>query len=120
MTSTAPRSPGDLSSATEFLSIETERADDRRASVRVHGELDVSTAAGLWSVLQNHLTAGRRFLRVDLSDVPFIDTAAVTAIVEVHRAALYRRGALVLVGVTPAVARVFAVAGVDQTLYLAA
>jgi anti-anti-sigma factor len=119
MTSIAPRPPDDLTRAGELLSIETVRFDDRRATVSVHGDLDVSTAAALWSLLQSHLTAGRRYLRVDLSAVTFIDAAAVTAILEVHHEALYRRGTLVLTGVTPAIAKVLALAGVDQTLFLA-
>lgn len=115
MTSTAPRPPEDL----EFLSVETVRFDERRAAVSVHGDLDVSTAAALWSVLQSHLTAGRRYLRVDLSAVKFIDAAAVTAIVEVHHEALYRRGRLVLAGVTATVAKVLSLTGVDGTLFIA-
>jgi anti-anti-sigma factor len=118
MTSTAPRPPEDLPMTGDFLSVETVRFDERRAAVAVHGDLDVSTAAALWSVLQSHLTAGRRYLRVDLSAVRFIDAAAVTAIVEVHHEALYRRGTLVLVGVTPAVSKVFALTGVDETLFI--
>lgn len=119
MTSTAPRPPEDLPLTDDFLSVETVRFDERRAAVAVHGDLDVSTAAALWSVLQSHLTAGRRYLRVDLSAVRFIDAAAVTAIVEVHHEALYRRGTLVLVGVTPPVAKVFSLTGVDETLFIA-
>lgn len=117
MTSTAPRPPEDL--AGEFLSVETVRYDERRAAVSVYGDLDVSTAAALWSVLQSHLTAGRRYLRVDLSAVKFIDAAAVTAIVEVHHEALYRRGRLVLAGVTAAVAKVLSLTGVEDTLFIA-
>jgi anti-anti-sigma factor len=117
MTSTAPRPPEDLTD--EFLSVETDAFDERRAAVSVHGDLDVSTAAALWSVLQRHLTAGRRYLRVDLSAVKFIDAAAVTAIVEVHHEALYRRGTLVLVGVTAPVAKVLALTGVNETLFVA-
>jgi anti-anti-sigma factor len=119
MTSTAHRPQDDLPFAGEFLSVETVQFDERRAAVSVHGDLDVSTAAALWSVLQSHLTAGRRFLRVDLSDVRFIDAAAVTAIVEVHHEALYRRGTLVLVGVTAPVAKVLSLTGVDDTLFVA-
>ena len=119
MTSTAPGPTEDLRLPTEFLSVETVGFDERRAAVSVHGDLDVSTAAALWSVLQRHLTSGRRYLRVDLSAVKFIDAAAVSAIVEVHHEAMYRRGTLVLVGVTPTVAKVLALTGVDETLLLA-
>jgi len=117
MTSTAPRRPTERSS--ESAAIRTSRCTGQRATVSVHGELDVATAAQLWSVLQEHLSAGRRFLRVDLSAVTFVDTSAVTAIVEVHHEALYRRGTLILEGVTPAVARVLTLTGVADTLFVA-
>jgi anti-anti-sigma factor len=119
MTSTA-RSPRDVSVMGDDVSVSTVRFDEQRAAVAVHGDLDVSTAAELWAVLQGHLAAGRRYLRVDLSAVRFIDAAAVTAIVEVHHEALYRRGTLVLVGVTDPIAKVLALTGVAETLFVAA
>lgn len=119
MTGAASRSTDERDPAGEFVSIETVRLDDRRAHVKVRGDLDVSTAAALWAVLQSHLTAGRRFLRLDLSAVDFLDAAAVTAIVEVHHEALYRRGTLVVAGVNACVARVLSLTGVDQTLFIA-
>jgi anti-anti-sigma factor len=119
MTSTAPRRAADLSQTGEFPGIRTSRCAGQRATVSVQGELDVATAAQLWSVLQEHLSSGRRFLRLDLSGVTFVDTAAVTAIVEVHHEALYRRGTLILEGVTAPVARVLALTGVDGTLFIA-
>jgi anti-anti-sigma factor len=117
MTSTAPGRP--VEHSTEFAAIRTSRSTGQRATVSVHGDLDVATAAQLWSVLQEHLSAGRRFLRVDLSAVTFVDTAAVSAIVEVHHEALYRRGTVILEGVTPPVARVLALTGVADTLFIA-
>ena len=79
MTSTAARPPEDL----ELLSVQTVRFDERRAAVSVQGDLDVSTAAALWSILQSHLTAGRRYLRVDLSAVKFIDSCCQSLLVPV-------------------------------------
>jgi anti-anti-sigma factor len=119
MTSTARRAPEDFSTPVSDASIETTRFDRRSASISVRGDLDVAIAAQLWSVLQQNLLAGRRFLRLDLSAVTFVDAAAVTAIVEVHHEALYRRGTLVLVGVTSLVAKVLSLTGVDDLLLIA-
>ncbi|MDT4917725.1 MAG: hypothetical protein QOH89_2425 [Pseudonocardiales bacterium] len=120
MTSTAPRFPGGLSATNgDLLAIETVHCDHRSASISVRGDLDVSTAAQLWSVLQEQLTAGRRFLRLDLSAVTFVDAAAITAILEVHHEALYRRGTLVLVGVTPLVTKVLSLTGASDLLFIA-
>lgn len=119
MTGVASRTASDLRRTRELVSIETTRLGDRQAQIKVRGNLDVSTAAALWAVLQSHLAAGRRFLRLDLSALSFLDTAAVAAIVEVHHEALYRRGTLVLVGVNERVARVLALTGVGETLFVA-
>jgi anti-anti-sigma factor len=115
----APHSPEASPSASGDLPITTFRSDRRSASVSVRGDLDVAVAAQLWSVLLQHLTAGRRYLRLDLSGVTFFDSSAVTAIVEVHHEALYRRGTLVLVGVTPLVAKVLSLTGADENLLVA-
>src|SRR5439155_13780780 len=75
------RSHADPSFAGELMSVETVGLDYLRAHVRVTGELDMSTGAPLWAVLQSHLAAGRRFLRLDLSAVGFLDAAALSGIV---------------------------------------
>jgi anti-sigma B factor antagonist len=119
VTGAASRSLDEPGHAAELVSIETVRLDERRAHIKVRGDLDVSTAAALWAVLQSHLSAGRRFLRLDLSAVNFVDAAAVTAIVEVHHEALYRRGTLVLAGVNAVVARMLSLTGVHEKLFIA-
>jgi anti-anti-sigma factor len=84
--------------------------------VKVTGELDVSTAAPLWAVLRSHVNSGRRFLRLDMSGVTFLDATALTGITAVHRDLLARRGTLVITGVRALVARVLRVTGLDEVL----
>jgi anti-sigma B factor antagonist len=100
------------------MSVETLRFDRTRASVTVGGELDVTTAAPLWAVLQGHLAAGRRFVRLDLSGVTFIDATALTGITRAHEEFLAGRGTLVISGVRPPVARVLRMTALDEILFV--
>jgi anti-anti-sigma factor len=100
------------------MSVETVRLDPTRALVRAVGELDLGTAAPLWAVLQGHLAAGRRFLRLDLSGVTFLDATALSGITAVHRDLLAQRGTLVITGVRPLVARVLRMTGLDDVLFI--
>jgi len=108
----------DLDSAEPRISVETTRCDRLRALIKVTGELDLRTAAPLWAVLQGHVNSGRRFLRLDVSGVTFLDATALTGITSVHRDLLGRRGTLVITGVRTLVSRVFRVTGLDEVLFV--
>lgn len=100
------------------VSVETAKCDRLRALVKVSGELDLSTAAPLWAVLQGHVESGRRFLRLDVSGVTFLDATALSGITKVHRELLGRRGTLVITGVRSLVARVLRMTGLDEVLFV--
>lgn len=100
------------------MSVDTVHIGDQRAHVKVTGDLDLATAAALWAVLHGHLLAGRRFLRLDLSDVTFVDAATLTALQRVHDDALERRGTLVLTGVHDRIARILRIAQLDDVLFI--
>ena len=100
------------------ISVETARCDRLRALIKVTGELDLRTAAPLWAVLQGHVNSGRRFLRLDVSGVTFLDATALTGITSIHRELLHRRGTLVITGVRSLVARVLRVTGLDTVLFV--
>ncbi len=100
------------------LAIETVHFDRLRALVKVDGELDLSTAPPLWAVLEGHLAAGRRFLRLDLSGVTFLDATALTGITRAHQDLLRRKGTLVITGVRALVARVLRLTGLDEVLFV--
>jgi anti-sigma B factor antagonist len=100
------------------MSVETAYCDVTRALVRVSGDLDISTAAPLRAVLDGHLASGRRFLRLDLSQVTFLDAAALGGITRVHHNALAARGTLVITGARPPVARMLRVTGLDDVLFV--
>ena len=100
------------------MSVDTVRFDQTRALIKVNGELDLSTAAPLWAVLQSHLAAGRRFLRLDLSGVTFLDATVLTGITRAHQDLLARRGTLVITGVRALVSRVLRMTGLDEVLFV--
>jgi anti-sigma B factor antagonist len=100
------------------MSVDTVRFDQTGALIKVNGELDLSTAAPLWAVLQSHLAAGRRFLRLDLSGVTFLDATVLTGITRAHQELLARRGTLVITGVRALVSRVLRMTGLDEVLFV--
>ena len=100
------------------VAVETVRFDRLRALVKVTGELDLATAAPLWAVLQGHVAAGRRFLRLDMSGVTFLDATALSGITRAHQDLLVRRGTLVITGVRVLVSRVLRLTGLDEVLFI--
>jgi anti-anti-sigma regulatory factor len=93
------------------LDIRTIAVDASQATVRVSGELSSGCAALIAVVLDGHLRAGRRFVRLNLGGAHTIDRAVVAQLRSAHRAFLERRGTLILTGVGPEVAAALSVAG---------
>ncbi|WP_375498589.1 STAS domain-containing protein [uncultured Jatrophihabitans sp.] len=100
------------------LSVETVALDFQGATVQVGGELDLGTAPPLWAVLRSHLLAGRRFLRLDVTSLTFVDASALAGLRAIHDEALAARGTLVVTGVRALVARVLHLTGFDEVLFL--
>lgn len=58
--------------------------DDRTVVIRLEGDLDLSSAPHLKSVLSEQLASGRTQLVLDLEHVPFMDSTALGVMVGVH------------------------------------
>jgi anti-sigma B factor antagonist len=112
------RSKADRREAGADLIVETVRFDQHRAHVKASGEIDLSTGALLWAVLDTHVAVGRRFLRLDLSAVSFMDATAISGVARVHHEALDRRGTLVLTGVQPRIAKLLRLTGLHDVLFI--
>lgn len=114
MTGSAAHVPGTV----PFIGLEvaTVSGDELRASVRVAGRLEQSTVALLSSVLRTHMTAGRRYLRVDLAHAEVADSAVAAALLEAHTAVEAMGGMLVFENAGP---RVMAAVSTD-TLFVRA
>ena len=120
MTATSrPTAAPPLAEADEAdLVVETVRFDQLRAYVKASGDIDLSTGPLLWAVLDGHVTMGRRFLRLDLSGVTFLDATALSGVARVHRETLARRGTLVLTGVRTPMAKLLRLTGLDEVLFI--
>jgi anti-sigma B factor antagonist len=93
-----------------FISVGERAVDDHTAEIIVAGELDLATAPRLKWSLMDSLKAGRTRLLVNLADVTFIDSTALSVLVGVHRK-LGDPAHMAVVCTNPNVLRIFEVAG---------
>jgi anti-sigma B factor antagonist len=98
--------------------IVTVSEDSWRAFVALRGELDVADVPELQAVLDGHLEAGRRVLRLDTHDVTFMDSSVLGAIVAAHRRCVELHATLILTGVSGIVQRIVSLTGLDQVLLI--
>ena len=96
--------------------VRTVAQDDWRACIEVRGELDLARAPELEYQLGRHLRAGRRLLRLDTSQLEFIDCAALDVIVRADDRCRRDRGSLILSGAPAHLRRLLAVLGLDAVL----
>lgn len=94
----------DIATASAPFSVTTTRCDAARADLRVCGRLDTRGAVVLRAVLDGHLRAGRRYLRVDIGRAASLDDAVLGVLCDVHRWLLAARGTLVITAVTASLA----------------
>ena len=80
----------------------------------VSGEVDMATAPSLAEALDQFVSGT---VTVDLSDVTFIDSTGLKALVAAHRRIERRRSRLIVRGVAPIVRRLFEIAGLDALLH---
>ena len=94
-------------------------ADPLRATVRAAGALDLAARDSIVEVLGRQRDSGRAIVRLDLTDVTFMDCSFLRALVEEHQRFLAARGQLVLTGVGPRTDRLLKRTGLDQILFAA-
>lgn len=94
------------------------RSTPRALCVRIDGELDLHTAPEFKARVASALEAVPHLstLVVVLSDVTFIDSSGLGALLAQYRALSNRGGRLVLVGPRPAVRRVLQFSGLLQVI----
>jgi anti-anti-sigma factor len=102
----------------EALTVTVVKREEFRASMRVVGELDLCGAPILQAALAAQLRARRRFLRLDLSELSFIDSCGIRVLQQMHAEALAERGTLIVVGATARTRRVLNLVGLDRELFL--
>lgn len=88
-----------------------------RVVVTVSGDVDMLTAERLREGLAEAVrTAGTGPVIVDLSQVPFLDSSGIRALLDGYNTAMVAGGTLTVRGAHGTVARVLEVVGVDQAL----
>lgn len=98
----------------EELAFTLEVAEEPGGAVRItpRGELDVATQAELRAALARH--AGAETLTLDLTGLRFLDTSGLRLILETAETAAREGRDFVVVPGSPAVQRLFDVAGVAE------
>lgn len=98
------------------LTVTVVNCDAVRAVLHLAGELDLASAQTLEVCLHRQLADGRRHLRVDMSEVTFIDASGLSALVRAHHTLLELRGALVLTAMSARCRRLIDMVGLGHTL----
>jgi anti-anti-sigma regulatory factor len=88
-----------LNIPTGGFDVRTSSCDATRANLTVSGDLDDDGAAVLGQVIEGHIRAGRRFLRVHLGGIRALGDQATVVIARAHEQLLAARGTLILTGV---------------------
>jgi len=91
------------------FTITTTRRDNARAHLRLRGVVGPGGAEVLRAVLEGHIRAGRRYLRVDVGTAT-LGQAAVEVLCHLHRRLLAKRGTMIITAVSPTMARILTAA----------
>jgi anti-sigma B factor antagonist len=89
------------------------------ATVAASGELDLAAAEPLRRLLEQQRRTGHRHVRVDTSDVTFVDATALGVLADVHQQFVDRHGTLTLTGAGPRILRLLHITGLDRVLFVA-
>jgi anti-sigma B factor antagonist len=96
------------------ITIHTKQVNEHCAAVALDGHLDASNAQTLKESLDQLIDGGTTQLVVDLTQVPFIDSAGLAALVSTLKATRRVGGNVLLTGVQPQARTVFSLTMLDQ------
>jgi anti-sigma B factor antagonist len=89
-----------------------------RLVIAVEGEIDLATVGTLDAAVTRAIEAGAADLWIDLSDVEFIDSTGLTAIVRAHKALDHGRPRLAVICPHGPALRAFEVSGLQEYVAL--
>jgi anti-sigma B factor antagonist len=96
------------------ITIHVQQVNERSASVVLAGRLDARNAQTIKETFQQLIDKGTLYLVVDLTQVPFIDSAGLAALVSGLKATRRVGGSVLLTGVQPQARTVFSLTMLDQ------
>jgi anti-anti-sigma regulatory factor len=118
VTTTVAAESDDQQTPSAAFDVHTARADATRANLHVSGELGSDGAVVLAQVIDGHLRAGRRFLRLHIGGARTLGEQAIAVIADAHEQLLARRGTMILTGVSPAMEDVLRAATLTSPLLM--
>jgi stage II sporulation protein AA (anti-sigma F factor antagonist) len=102
------------------MKILTSHAENEVVLIEVEGEIDAHTARTLDKTLNDLLAQGHSRLVLDASQMGFISSAGLRAIMFAEREACQRGGQVRVCGLNAQTRRIFEMAGLDECLQLSA
>jgi anti-anti-sigma factor len=99
-----------------MLVAEVGDARDGHITIRVRGEFDLAGVEAFTDAIEAATAGGSVIVELDLSDVSFIDSSGVGAIVVAARAVATRGSTVRIGGRSPVVDRVLEVSGLEAAL----
>jgi anti-sigma B factor antagonist len=106
----------DLSLADAVVSFTRVEPTPDLCVLEVRGDLDIAISAVLSRELDELLELGHPRVAVDLSGVSFMDSSALSALVQAHERAKETGRTLQVVRPSPACAKVLSITGLDRVL----
>jgi anti-sigma B factor antagonist len=100
------------------LRLHVERSGGRATVVSLSGELDLSTVPRLQTCLQEHQRAKATTVILDLSQVTFIDSSGIGALIRAFKDSENGRRLLTVIAADTQVERVLQLSGIDKALPL--
>jgi anti-anti-sigma factor len=104
--------------STRSTAFELETIEEQIALVRVVGELDIGSADALREVLDGAESTGTQIIRLDASQVAFLDSTALGVILACAQRMAAREGRLELVCESPAMRRILDLTMISRTVHL--
>ncbi|MEY2437936.1 MAG: anti-sigma factor antagonist [Acidimicrobiaceae bacterium] len=106
--------PGETSAV--GLDVVSLEIGEHEVRLLLSGEVDLATAGLVVQAVEAAAANGATSVELDLSEVPFIDSSGIAAIVRSHRALQAVDGRLTIGSKSPPVARVIELSGVEIAL----
>lgn len=98
------------------MEISLEHIDEQRLVIRLHGRLDLVSARGLRSCVAGAVERGTARIVVDLTDVEFIDSSGVGALIGGLRQTRENAGELRIAGAGAQVTEVLSITTIDRIM----
>jgi anti-anti-sigma factor len=99
---------------TQPLRVNTLPAADGRVLITLAGDVDVTTAPLFKAALDEVLSSGTDDVEIDFTDVTFMDSSGLGAVIHAHRAATGQGRTLSLGARSPVVDHLLDVSGVER------